>query len=71
MQAPVDLVGTEAVPSLCDEQGVAHLQMPVSRDKCLSVFQLRQRRLGPRIGLVVEEPGRGDRRIEDERGYQR
>ena len=71
MQTPVDLVGGKPVTPLGDQQSVAHLQMPVPRDQRLGVFQMRQRRLGPRFGFVVEQPGGGYRGIDDERGYQR
>lgn len=71
VQALVDLVGGKPVAPLGDQQGVAHFQMPVSRNQRLGLFELCQRRLGPRFRLVVEEPGDGDRRVEDEPGYQR
>lgn len=67
----VDVVGRKAASPLGDEQGVADFQVPMPRDLRLGLFQLRQRRLGPRFRLVVEEPGGGYRRVEDEPGYQR
>lgn len=71
VQTLVHLVGSKAASPLGDEQCVADFQVPMPRDLRLGFFQLRQRRLGARIRLVVEEPGGGYRRIEDEAVYQR
>ena len=64
-------LGGDPAPPPSDQQDVAHLEVPDLGHHARDLLQQAERGLGVDIALVVEQPGRRDRGVDDDRAHAR